>query len=144
MSLSRQQIAQRLMAAGDPVWVARYLQRCVDRDPSSESWARAFVGAHQQFLFATQVPVEIAEALHALEPTPSGWLRLAADTHSRPEWRFCGERSDAAVATIEQALQDTRDARTRWRLASWLMVLSLSRPGVAMDSPLETVEALLK
>jgi len=60
----------------------------------------------------------------AFRPTVAGW-RHCAETGAEPDWNQCKANPYRAMDALEQAVRST-EGPVRWRLAAWMMVMSIS------------------
>ncbi|MEO8900312.1 MAG: hypothetical protein ABI488_01810 [Polyangiaceae bacterium] len=122
-----------LLAAGSVTGEADYflrrlVRRWAERFGADHEGIRAIVRDRADIWFPTRrFRMDVLRALHAAEPTASGWVALAArrsEMGSGPLGLSFGDRQSDAVTTLREALLRIVPAATHAALNDWRIALS--------------------
>jgi hypothetical protein len=108
-------------------WLRQVVRRWVERFGADHEGVRAVVRARADQWFPTSnFPLGVLRALHAAEPTPAGWVALAArraELEPGPLGLSFGDRHSDAVATLKEAQHRQLDPPVHVTLDHWLREL---------------------
>lgn len=89
-------------------------------------WMAEIAEAYPDLVASTHVPREVRWRLHMAAPTVQGWKTLASALGRTPtiDPALFGHTVDVAVTTLEVAIGETADEKTKSVLRSWLHELT--------------------
>lgn len=104
------------------------LREWVRRFSAGHPGLRALIRDHEDCLLASAMNPETVRAIHAAQPTVSGWLALVRDQEraGEPLGLSFGDALPEAIATLREARDGATDDAARERLSSWLAELEQS------------------
>lgn len=104
------------------------VRQWTERFGADNEGIRAIIRNRADVWFPTRrFRIDILRALHAAEPTASGWVALAlrrSEPEAGPLGLSFGNRHDQAVATLREALGPRTDAGVEVVLQRWLTELA--------------------
>lgn len=108
------------------ILVRSVVRRWVHQLGAEHDCMRALVRRQPCLLADQRIPVDVARALHAAEPTAEGWIALASRQRSPsdPLALSFGNRLGEAVQTLREAHDGASDDQTRETLSRWLAEVS--------------------
>lgn len=104
------------------------LREWVRRFSAGHPGLHALIREHESCLLASAMNPETVRAIHAAQPTVSGWLALVRD-HERagePLGLSFGDGLPDALATLREARDGSADDAVRERLSQWIAELEQS------------------
>lgn len=104
------------------------LREWVRRFSAGHPGLRALIREHEGCLLAKAMNTETVRAIHAAQPTVSGWLALVRDQEmaGEPLGLSFGDARAEAVDSLREARDGAADDAARERLSSWLAELEQS------------------